>query len=329
MYALVFFYHLWQIILATPIRANIQPSNKSLSSLNPGEKSVCSGGLRRLWKRVCIDDDYEKENPPFESSNKVYIHIEHLDINEINEDEKRFDINILDSMFWFDNRIALARSRPNFNDSTPFTMYHYDQMASATIWNSLWTPDDEVVMANVREVTLKHDPFSMLTIHPAKYSQELLGRNEVSVMVLRMMQMSLFCHFKFKDFPLDTQLCTFQITNQDAQYLQLILPVKKNLLSKNFTKDGFDINAEFSQKKVCNGGATSCIEVEFIMRRIRSTFVFQYYLPCCAIVFVSQISFIVTPSSIPGRLGLLATQFLTLTNLFINHMVGLQLSNIS
>ena len=62
---------------------------------------MCSGGLRRLWKRVCIDDDYEKENPPFESSNKVYIHIEHLDINEINEDEKRFDINILDSMLWF------------------------------------------------------------------------------------------------------------------------------------------------------------------------------------------------------------------------------------
>ena len=141
--------------------------------------------------------------------------------------------------------------------------------------------------------------------------------------------MSLFYHFKFKDFPLDTQRCTFQITNQDAQYLQLIFPVKKNLLSKNFTKDGFDINAEFSQGKVCNGGATSCIEAEFIMRRIRSTFVFQYYLPCCAIVFVSQISFIVTPSSIPGRLGLLATQFLTLTNLFINHMVGLQLSNIS
>ena len=140
--------------------------------------------------------------------------------------------------------------------------------------------------------------------------------------------MSLFCHFKFRDFPLDTQLCTFQVTNQDAQYLELILPVEKNLLSKNFTKDGFYITAKFGQGKDCHGRATSCIVVEFIMRRIRSTFVFQYYLPCCAIVFVSQISFIITPSSIPGRLGLLATQFLTLTNLFINHMVRLQLSNI-
>ena len=184
-------------------------------------------------------------------------------------------------------------------------------------------------MENVREITLKHDPFSKLSIIPAKYSQWMWGQDEVSVMVVRMIQMSLFCHFKFKDFPLDTQRCTFQITNQDAKYLELILSVKKNLLSKNFTKDGFDINANFGQGKACNGGATSCIEVEFIMRRIRSTFLFQYYLPCCAIVFVSQISFIVTPSSIPGRLGLLATQFLTLTNLFINHMVGLQLSNIS
>ena len=113
MYALIFFYHLLLIILATPIRANIQRRNQSLSSMNSGEKGVCSRELRRLWKRVCIDEDYEKENPPFESSNKVYIFIEHLDINEINEDENRFDISILDSMNWFDNRIALGRSQSN------------------------------------------------------------------------------------------------------------------------------------------------------------------------------------------------------------------------
>ena len=100
--------------------------------------------------------------------------------------------------------------------------------------------------------------------------------------------MSLVCHFKFKEFPLDTQFCTFQVTNQDAQYLELILPVEKNLLSKNFTKDGFDITAKFGQGKDCDGRATSCIEVEFIMRRIRSTFVFQYSFQGLKEIFYHQ-----------------------------------------
>ena len=332
MYALLLCYHLLQIILATPIIADIQQGNQSVSSKNSREKLVCSRGLKWLGKRVCIDDDYEKENPPHESSNKVYNYIENLEINDINEDEKRFDISVMHSMCWVDSRIALVQSPSNINDSTPFTMYHYDQISSGKIWSSLWTPDDEVTIENIREATLKPDPFFMLIIFPAKYSQELLGTNEVSVMVTRKIQMNLFCNFKFKDFPLDTQRCLFQVTNKDARYLQLIFLLKNDKnnskTSKNFTKDGFDITAKLGQGEDCDGGATSCIEVEFILHRIRSTFVFQYYMPCCAIVFVSQISFIITPSSIPGRLGLLATQFLTLTNLFINHMVRLRSSNI-
>ena len=36
---------------------------------------------------------------------------------------------------------------------------------------------------------------------------------------------------------------------------------------------------------------------------------------------LSQIGLIIPLTSIPGRIGLLATLFLSLTNLFINHMV--------
>merc|ERR1712020_342337 len=116
-------------------------------------------------------------------------------------------------MCWVDSRIALVQSPSNINDSTPFTMYHYDQISSGKIWSSLWTPDGEVTIENIREATLKPDPFFMLIIFPAKHSQVLLGTNEVSVMVTRKIQMNLFCNFKFNDFPLDTQHCFFQVTN--------------------------------------------------------------------------------------------------------------------
>ena len=51
-------------------------------------------------------------------------------------------------------------------------------------------------------------------------------------------------------------------------------------------------------------------------------FLYMYYLPCMAIVLVSQISFIIPLSSIPGRVALVVTQFLTLTNIFIHQTVG-------
>ena len=57
------------------------------------------------------------------------------------------------------------------------------------------------------------------------------------------------------------------------------------------------------------------------LKRKISAYLYTYYLPCLAIVVVSQVSFILPLSSIPGRIGLVVTQFLTLTQIFISQMV--------
>ena len=57
------------------------------------------------------------------------------------------------------------------------------------------------------------------------------------------------------------------------------------------------------------------------MKRIQQPYLLKYYLPCIAIVTVTQISFYIPPDAIPGRIALLVTQFLTLTNLFISEQV--------
>ena len=58
------------------------------------------------------------------------------------------------------------------------------------------------------------------------------------------------------------------------------------------------------------------------LARMIQPYLFQYYFPSIAIVVVSQISFIIPLSAIPGRIGLIVTQFLTLTNIFIHQMVS-------
>ena len=80
---------------------------------------------------------------------------------------------------------------------------------------------------------------------------------------------------------------------------------------------GFDIITLFIDDDSDND-----IEIHLFMKRRVTPFFFKYFVPCMAIVAVSQISFIIPPNAIPGRIGLIVTQFLTLTNIFIYQMVS-------
>ena len=120
-----------------------------------------------------------------------------------------------------------------------------------------------------------------------------------------------------KLFPLDIQKCTLELSNEDDRRLRFHFSPKTIMDNKlTLMKDGFNITRTFKE-----GKNNTFVGFEIELERIISPYIYQYYVPCVAIVFVSQISFIIPPSSIPGRVGLLATLFLTLTNLFINHMV--------
>merc|ERR1712018_626957 len=54
------------------------------------------------------------------------------------------------------------------------------------------------------------------------------------------------------------------------------------------------------------------------MNRRLQPFILAVYLPCITIIIVTHISFIIPIDAVPGRIGLLVTQFLTLTNICIH-----------
>ena len=57
------------------------------------------------------------------------------------------------------------------------------------------------------------------------------------------------------------------------------------------------------------------------LERIIQPYLLQYYIPCATIVLVSMISFLIPLTAIPGRVALVVTLFLTLTNIFTAEMV--------
>merc|ERR1719367_2383001 len=58
------------------------------------------------------------------------------------------------------------------------------------------------------------------------------------------------------------------------------------------------------------------------MKRRLQQFILECYIPAITIVIVAQISFIISFESIPGRVGLLITLFLTLTNICIHQQAA-------
>merc|ERR1712038_1162244 len=57
------------------------------------------------------------------------------------------------------------------------------------------------------------------------------------------------------------------------------------------------------------------------------SYVFKYYISCAAIVIISQISFLIPPDQVPGRIALLVTTFLILVNIFIGQQAESPSSN--
>ena len=92
---------------------------------------------------------------------------------------------------------------------------------------------------------------------------------------------------------------------------------------------GFELDLRYSgtfikyNDSMQNGSDTFGFNIT--LERMIQPYIYQYYLPCISIVVVSQISFVIPLSAIPGRVGLVVTQFLTLTNLFIHQMVNRKL----
>ena len=87
---------------------------------------------------------------------------------------------------------------------------------------------------------------------------------------------------------------------------------------KNVLLDEFDIDVVFTPRQNSSG-----ISSTFILRRNIFPYIIKYYLPSAAIIIMSSLSFLVTKhsSAIIGRMAMVVTLILTLTNILIAQQV--------
>ena len=130
------------------------------------------------------------------------------------------------------------------------------------------------------------------------------------------------CPFDFSSFPFDEQKCSLTMILPFGW--NLTVPTNKNHALK-YVKDGFEIETQPLDSFRIDADNLNWYSLYFgikaTFKRKLSKYIFQYYLPSITIVIASSVSFIIPLSAIPGRVALMGTQFLTLTNIFINEMV--------
>ena len=313
------------ILIPMTLAADEQNDDMDEGSLpNP-----CVNGQTYHGQGVCLDADYQNEQPPNEKTMPIYYKLLKMDIRKIKEKDKTIELEMKLGRGWQDDRITFNSSFADCPDIACF--YLPDLIDKNGVQNlPIWFPSGTKTR-NVRQEELEDDPATLIMI--AKDASMSVA-SAPWVIAYSEVKLSLFCDFKFADFPMDTQMCQFVYTNENAKELHLLpygdeaflrqLSSELDWDTYNYTaleKDGFEIETSFVHGNDLDKENLHYWGFNVTMRRIISPYAFQYFLPAAAIVGVSQISFIIPPSSIPGRIGLLATLFLTLMNIFINHMV--------
>ena len=292
----------------------------------------CKDG-KLLDKNVCIRNDYNSLIPP-SASNKVYIKFSDWPrIQGIDEAESAIDVEIGMSNMWEDDRIHVdleelkserLRKPGDAKDNRIRTLpLSFNSLrASSEKDLKIWTPQDQGfhVKGKIKKNDdVEDDPWGI-----EKFRLRLtIPLNETTSLIAMKMKFSarLQCKFHYIGYPLDREKCSLRFGSKKAYLMDLSLDDPDDLC--NDPKNGYERNGFYITAKCFNESEGSYqVGIDFNVDRVIIKHVFQYYLPSAMIVLVSQTSFVFPLSALPGRTGLVVTQFLALTNIFINEQVN-------
>ena len=289
-------------------------ANKNLDVLNHDNQNVC------------ISKDYNVDREPDEE------HATHLDIIfpnikviNVEEKKKRLTIDITAASVWEDNRISILQSKDNRAVRLPST-------SKGDSTPVIWNPFATARISRLKKIRYVFDPTKIqMSLVPRQLAQNMfqIDINSATTFLVGSRidwSFTASCNFNFSTFPFDRNMCLLEMGFLNSNVIMHNhKPNSSKEMDRIHTSDGFDIFIEPLEPRLevdpILGVNIHHMRFNIAMKRQLSKYIYQYYIPCIAIVTASSFSFIIPLSAIPGRVALMVTQFLTLTNIFINQMV--------
>ena len=301
------------------------------------------GNINYIMKNVWLEPDYNSHNPPSNKYGKTNVDMDWFKVPKIlSIDEKNNKITLqLDQyMEWEDSRVKVNYS------AIPTMIHPYSYMKiPPDKMKELWHPNLDMFTNDILEWKSLHDPFWFQSagIFKCPWTRNCdLTPQATLLYALKMWRVTLYCEFDFSTFPLDTQHCKFkQAFGSTSETVGLFVYPQQSLMFKNnrtkqagnwtFAASGYTVminpTGSLVESNTLDQNDTVDFGFDIRLQRIFQPYLFQYYIPCIAIVLVSMISFLIPLTAIPGRVTLVVTLFLTLTNIFTVELVMIKYRN--
>ena len=280
----------------------------------------------QIIRNICISKDYQVDDEPTGNEVKqIFIRFQRTEVTNVDDEMKTLTIEVNAISIWEDNRIKV-----NFLPNNKMI-----KLPSSTVeeTSKIWIPFASVYIWNLKKRTYILDPITIRIIGARSsdltnkfYLISTFSPNSSVVWSSINWRITIGCPFNFSLFPFDQNDCTLKMGFRNMPvllYANSVSTLKGNKLQ--YKNNGFNFKLKnLPIKKECNEMIEDCwTEFGYGIEIIRepSKYLFQYYVPCITIVMASMLSFIVPPTAAPGRIALVVTQFLTLTNIFIYQKV--------
>lgn len=280
----------------------------------------------KIVKNVCLEKGYEAHNEP-RTSNYFYpilFRFENTRLIQLDQIMRTFTIIFRVMLAWEDPHI-----KTNFEESANLIRL---PPVTTEMPAKIWTPFAfwEIEYLTRRRYNLDPVIAKHVFLHSGSTSNEFMSvdlfpPNATVVLTELEWIITTHCNFTFSKFPFDKHICRFgmklgnmNVTIDDyarqypdyPEYMSDGFHIKETV----FVDDQPQILPAFNYYAFGFG-----FDIE-IKRQFHKYF-FQYYLPCITIVVASSFSFIIPLTAIPGRISLVVTLLLTLTNIFMYQMV--------
>ena len=275
--------------------------------------NVAEGQLLEIG--ACTMYGYRKHVAPKKADTKVFTTINYQNIRTANDKDKTLSIDLSVTMEWMDDRIKA-------NISSEDQKYEEIEISAGKA-NAIWKPDFYVY--NISDYSSFSESLLLKSLKIVSRNQSNEESLKVNVEYKLEAKAVIYCNFTFDDYPMDYSNCKFIFGDKSSNVLFVLNDDYKgsSYRENQLHAAGFDVHIT-----IARNGMEKNIEIDICMSREIGPFILKYYLPCSTIVILSQISFTIPLNAIPGRVGLIVTQFLTLTSILIYQMVSCKVFNI-
>merc|ERR1711953_1396764 len=241
---------------------------------------------------------------------EVNVGIDIKDIPKIADKEFSVTLNAFFVVRWKDERLVIDQEKIEKNLAPEDEADAWIPVDVSFI-KEFWLPDAEIL--NLKE-------FETLNVL-SKLEGLWLNRN-FEIMYAVATRITFICPMTFNSFPLDVQVCLFQVGSFNYDNGKMVFVDDEFLANQSQIRSVLDYSVEIQklpkgeQNYQAPTGNYSVAGFKLILVRKISHYIITCYLPSAMFVLVSWISFLIPADIVPGRMTLLITIFLVLVNIF-------------